>query len=602
MTELEEPSGVRLGVILAVAGALMGSCDSDAPSTPPVEVHSNSADLDGLRRSLSVQYEAYAELLSMFSADGQARLFDSSVSLGQADSVELDQSWERLTRVAERLVAAEDDMLQADASISAKSRGATANPGTGGGDYGGVSQPLFGALKNFFFGWADGQRTAQRENIMKVVTAGGANVKQELFQLAQDLRDEGRLELGAPVDFGADADAFIAKLESGELDRKISMANLAKDAANNGGDYAATVADVGARPSLDTAYEQGVKGVAAGTELSLAASTAVLGPAFSKGVDLAKSGIETLDKLEQAATDPVSFLRDEAKSALEDRAKQFLGEKTQLSEAVIDQAVAHVGDSIQDFAQHVAVVQEADAENDPVDAAFDGDWGMGAVELQTTATIEQVLVQRTDPITSRTHLTIGPTNAQQGDVVLVPAGEQVTVIHVGGADEVGAQSEAITVEENTKVVVQVPQPASQDASTPDDFVDASTPSEPADASVPFEPVDGSSPSEPLDASTTAYDKTPWLMCGNQDSEGAFSNFACLAFSGTLEQLNATTEAARDALCMEANYTTFVWQYPEEVGDVYADDPARYCHEQCVAQQENVPFELLGTVVCDTPTQ
>lgn len=557
--------GCLVGMLLI---ASLVSCDSSSggPGTgdPVPGAASNADDLSVLVTAVGLENEALAELLAIFSNDGTKALF--APDLDWSDATALD-AYDRLDALAAKLREHKPALEAALASLEAKQQAAFAK-GSGAGR---ARYAL--SLSSFFpsiFGWADGAPKAERENIVKVLEHGGDATKAEVYTLATELLEQGRL--GDPgVDLGGSPEAFYQKLKSGALDGQISMHNLNKDAGTNAdGNYGAIAGEAGARPG-DVAASQGAKGLVAGGNsywdlakrtvgAGFAGVSAAASAAFEKGTALAEGALEKIEQAEAFVTAPIDFVKGEIAGALQERVTEFLGEKTGLDGGTAATLVEGLGEDLQGWMQQTATSKEV-ANGAAPEAVYGTGIGWGGLSLENAEDLTGALVTWLDEATGTVKALVSPGPFEAGEAIVMPATSGATVVGLGDGQDETPAVEGVEVTPDQSTALPLPDLAGAEPQPEPDTAGPDT--------------------TPPDAGASGV----YLGCLSEDGEG--TTYGCIAYQGDETDPESTEFLDNASLqCQNAGYRLYAGLATEGEMD---------CRAWCSAKEGSYGFKA-----CDTP--
>jgi len=467
--------------ILITTVFIVTCSNSDSPVDPrdmereytltPGETNSNEVDMMVLVDMAAYEYWAYANLLGMFSEDGNKQLFHESVDLGEQYSPEIFELYDRMYLVADTLRAFKPRLEIALASIQSKQQ-AVAD-----------ARLQTRKLSDWFppiFGWADKQPTETRNTIVGVMTTDPGTIT-EVYDLAKELNASGRLGDDKNVDLGATEQEFFAKLSSGALDGKISMHNLHKDAVSSlPASYGDTASNIKARP-VDMVVKQGADGLAKGgttyVDLFKDTVTGGLGKAgdfFDYSFTGAKNIVGALMGKEKKASDGVELTGGSAAGAVTARAADFASKKLAIPEVLGQQATKGVGKNLQDFTRNVKGASIKSSGGDPVSTAYDEDWDMGSISFSGIPDISGALISWYDSASGYVKTMLSPGAFGSGDELLLPAGIVASILGFGPGMALSPEVEGVTVPTEGTTAVTVPDPVDPDNPAPDGDTDTET--------------------------------------------------------------------------------------------------------------------------------
>lgn len=455
---------LALGLPACGGGGGGGGSSGDTGASAGTAARKNAADLAALTDAAGVEWGAYADLLLLFSADGTKPLFDPSVDVAGGD--EGGSRFLALCEMANALEAERPGVEAALASLEAKLGTAAARRGGRA-----EARALAGLMQAGWDFFKAGFNFNIRKRKLVVGLAGrlGEAERESIYKVAKGMWP------GDP-DLGTTPEAFFANLQNGTIDRHCGFLHKTlideTDPNEDTSEYARLARENGAR-SIDLVYEEGRKLLEKGVNLYVEAGSTIaggaLGDSFQQGFDAAKTTVEKVQEAEQAAADPVTFVKKAAVAKVKDRVKAFFPRNDALRElvgdpvtdAAVDAAAGSLAEGVNRFTQAVTANARraaGDSAAAVVQGIADEDWDWGSLVPALPDADDLAGVVGTwpdaDAATDRVFLFLD--DLAHGEPLPVPAGEMdLVVLGDGAADEAAGARDGVTVEEDAGTVVLV---------------------------------------------------------------------------------------------------------------------------------------------------
>jgi hypothetical protein len=535
-----------VAVLLVVSMMLPVSCGgSDGGPLPQPSVSTtNAEDVDALVMAIGLEHEAMATLLLVFSQGGTKPLFDPTIDWSDPQVVA--DAYDSLHAVADKLRAHRPALEAALSSLEGKAAWAAAMGAGSGAAHARYALSLSGFFPSVF-GWADGAKKSERDNIVAVLEKGGPGLQTQIHAFAQELRDEGRLgNLGA--DLGDSPDAFLTKLKAGELD-DLALHNLNKDAANENPDYDAMASQVKGRP-VDMLVKEGAAGVVAGgdsywdlAKKTVAGGLGVAGAAFTKGTEMVEGVVGSIVRAEQALTAPLDLMASDAINALKDRAQAFIEDRTGLDEETAQALVSGLSDDFTGLVRQATASAEVSTGLASPESLLSDGWG--SLQVGNAADLTGTMVTWLDDTASEVKMLLSPGPTPEAAAIVVPGGIEATVMGLAEGVAVTPPQEGVSAPAGQSTPVQLPEPvdgaepAGDDTASGDDAW--STDSSAPDADGPDVP--GNDAPVPAACAGIACERDGQCFCGGGDAA------MCCCDQGTPYLVDCNGGCAWYGVCM-----------------------------------------------------